>query len=592
MCGICGILSKNKDHQADGKIEAMMKTMKHRGPDDSGVYFDKKNNLGFGFNRLAIIDLSLKGHQPMTNEDKSIWVIFNGEIYNYEEIKTSLIDKHKFRSKTDTEVIVHGYEEWGERIFEKLQGMFGLAIWDEKKQKLLLARDRIGEKPLFYYYDNNQFIFASEFRSILKVLPKAQLEINQKSLELWSGFPYLPDNCETLVKNIHKIPPGFYLTLKNKDITLKQYWRLKINEKIRQLDFSKACSQLENLLNDSVKKRLVADVPVGILLSGGLDSSVITALAKKNKNSITTLTATFKDVIDESYYAKIVGDHLKTRQLFLNVEPKNVIKNIEKIIWIFDDLSTADGGLITTYYLAKEIKERGIKVVLVGEGADELFGGYSWFGLGAKPFTALPEFLRTYMYYWVIMRSLNPKFYLKYPDILKSHLNESPSKSYFGKVNYNEIKYSLPNHYCMKIDKGTSAASIEARAPYLDYRVVEFVYNLQDNYKLKGGYFSKDVNEKFILRKIGEKYLPESIFNRKKKGGMLPIDKLLDQGKEKITDYLLDKDGIAQKLFSRNSLENILKPQTFTPLKWQREWIIWRMFLLSVWYKKTYKGLS
>jgi len=592
MCGICGI-KQFKGNLPDNlnNVYRMAKIMKHRGPDDNGFYFDRKNNLGLGFDRLSIIDLSNSGHQPMHNEDKSIWIVFNGEIYNFLDLRKKLSANHKFISQTDTEVIIHLYEEQGEKFLQYLEGMFALAIWDQKKQKLILARDRIGKKPLFYFYDNNNFIFSSEFRSILAIMPKNKIILDERTVELWNGFPYLPDNNNTMVKNIKKIPPGHYLVLKNNKSDIKQYWKLETKPKIASLTFDEAKDRLEKMLTESVRKRLVADVGVGILLSGGLDSSVIAALASINNHNITTLTASFSDQIDESKYAKKVAEHLDTKQLFLHIKPKDVIDEIEKIIWIYDDMSTSDGGLITTHYLSQEVRKKNIKVVLVGEGADELFGGYTWFGLGQTPFGIFPQMLKNYFYYYAIMRSLKPKFYFNYAKILSRHLNEAGRVSYFKKINYNEICYSLPNHYCMKVDRGSASASIEARAPYLDYKVVEFVYNLPDQYKLAGNYFSKHrVNEKYILRQIAKKYLPREISDRKKKGGMLPIDKILDTGINKISDYLLDSQGIATKLYSRSEIEKILINKKFKPAQWEREWILWRLFLLSVWYKKIFNS--
>lgn len=589
MCGISGIINLDKKKESDRNIRQMIKTLEHRGPDDTGYHLDE--NISLGFARLSIIDLSKRGHQPMSNEDGSVWVVFNGEIYNFASLREKLDKKHEFRSKTDTEVIVHGYEEWGEKILDKIEGMFGLAIYDKKKEKVIIARDRIGKKPLFYYKNNDKFIFGSEFRSIIKIISKKDIELDERTLKLWNGFPYLADNENTLVKKIKKIPPGHYLVYKDKKIDIKKYWDLKIDKRVSKLSLEEATRELEELLTKSVNDRMIADVPVGILLSGGLDSSVITALAKKKNKDITTLTASFDDVIDESSFAKVVSDHLGAKQTFLKVSPGNVARDIEKLIWMFDDLSTSDGGLITTYFLANEIRKKGIKVALVGEGSDEIFAGYSWFGLGVKPLVMLPDTIKNMAYYWIIMRSLKPKFYFNYSKVLKEHMGEAGRSSYLQKINYNEIKYSLPNHYCMKVDKGTSGASIEARTPYLNHKVVEFAYSLPDEYKLAGSYFDKKrTNEKFILRKIADKYLPKNISQRKKKGGMLPIDKILIEGEDKVRDYLLASDGVVRKLFAKKEIENVLRPKKFILTRWEREWIIWRMFLLSVWYEEIFKG--
>lgn len=577
MCGIFGVIGQNFN------IEKNLDLISHRGPDDQGIFLDKKISLGF--KRLSIIDLSERGRQPMTNEDSSVWIVFNGEIYNFVDLKKSL-GKHKFKSSTDTEVILHGYEEWGiEGLLEKINGMFAFCLYDSKKNKAYLVRDRIGKKPLYYYQSSGYIAFSSETKAFFK-LDDFNFNLDEESFNLWLGFPYLIDEEKTLIRKVRKVRPGTYLEIEtdNLQTVKKKYWSLK--SQIVETTLENAVNSLENLLIDSVKKRMVADVPVGILLSGGLDSSLITALARAgNKGELKTINISFENsAIDESAYAKQVADHCKTTHINLKIKLDNTYKLFKENIRIFDDLNTADGGLFSTYLLAKEIRKLGVKVVLVGEGADEVFGGYSWFQLSQYPFSLLPDGLKSHLYYYAIMRIINDNKYNGFSSMLNKILNEK-RESYFKKIQRYEICRSLPNHYCLKIDKGCSAASIEARAPYLDYRVVEFARSLPDQFLLKNRFFNpKESNEKYVLRKIAEKYLPKNIAWRKKRGGMLPVDKILEFGLKNDSDLMLGNSYL-REFFTEKYIKQLIKNKPSNQItRWQREWLLWKMLIFSLWF--------
>lgn len=579
MCGIFGIIGKSGKEN----IKKNLDTIKHRGPDDEGQYKDE--NITLGFRRLSIIDLSHKGHQPMSNENSSVWLVCNGEIYNFKELKNQLSSKHKWKSLTDTEVLIHGYEEWGiDNLLQKLNGMFAFCLYDKNKKITYLVRDRIGKKPLYYYQNKKTLAFSSETKAFFK-LSNFDFQIDQDMFNLWMGFPYLPENSLTIIHNVFKVPPASYLTVSNEGRTqIKQYWQLpqsKLN-----IDFQTAQRSLEKLLIDAVTKRLIADVPIGILLSGGIDSSLITAIAAKYaKKKVKTINISFENSgINETSYAQIVADYCKTDHINLSLKIDDIYREFKLNIDIYDDLSTADSGLFSEFLLAKKIKEAGIKAVLVGEGADEIFAGYSWFQFSQYPFKLLPNTVKTWFYYYTIMRSLPSKIFFHYSNYLNDKLKEN-DQSFLKKIQAYEIKYSLPNHYCMKVDKATSAASVEARAPYMDYRIVEFASQIPNRFLLNSNFYSPGKsNEKYILRKIAEKYLPRVITSRKKRGGMLPVYDFLNHGLKKDKSLILSNPYLI-KFYGKKYLSQLINSQpSIKPLIWQREWILWKCLTFSLWY--------
>jgi len=578
MCGIFGVVGEKLN------IEKNLETIAHRGPDDQGEYQDDLITLGF--RRLAIIDLSSAGHQPMTCENKNIWLVFNGEIYNYQALKKELAGNHSFRSQTDTEVLIHGYEEWGiDKLLRKASGMFAFCLYDREKKIFFLARDRIGKKPLYYYQKDHLFAFASETKAFFQ-LPRFRFQISPKAFSLWLGFPYLPDNRLTLLQNVHKIPAAHYLKfdLRTKKFRLQRYY-FPLNKKNRHT-FCRNQQKLEKLLRCSVKERLIADVPLAVLLSGGIDSSLITAIASRLKPNLNTITISFPGTItDESKYANLVAKHCKTRHTNLKIDARNIFEDFRENIWIYDDLSTSDPGLYSTFLLSKKIRENGIKVALVGEGADEVFCGYTWFGFGQWPFKILGHFIPTLGYYYAIMRVISKPNFWRYPLILNQKLKDF-SGDLIAKIQKNEILNSLPNHYCMKLDKGSSAFSVETRAPYLDYRLVDFALNLPAEQKIEGQwYHHRQAREKFILRQIARKYLPLAICQRKKRGGMTPTKEILENGLIKYQKKII-QNSLFHEYFSQAELKNLItKKPRIKPLIWQREWVLWKFLIFQIWHE-------
>ena len=592
MCGIAGIIGGNNN--SIQTLTKMMHAIKHRGPDDSGVYSNEINRVYFGSQRLSINDLSPKGKMPMVGEDKSIVVCQNGEIYNYHELKKVLLSHgHKFISESDTEVIVHGYEQWGTKIFEKLQGMFAISIFDIKNNTIFLCRDRIGIKPLYYLELNGSIYFSSEAKSFSSLEDFSfGNNINYENVSLMLGFMFLPKSDETIINKVKKLLPSHYMKvdLKNSSISkisFQKYWDLKNSRKKfanNEITFDEGVEKLDDLLQKTVSSHLMSDVPLGVMLSGGLDSSLITALTKKlSKSETLTFTAKFAHKFNESENAKNIANYIGTKHTEILIDTKDVSKNIEKYIRDYDDLTTFDGGLITTKILCEEIKKLGVTVLLLGEGADEIFGGYSWFGVSQLPYSFLPDILKSAIYYYAISRNLtfNPQKYYSYWNQMFKSMHNSDT---FRKISNMELITQLPNHLLMKVDKATMAASVEARVPFLDHKVVEFAYNLPREYKLKGNIYNfNSSNEKYILRKVAERYLPQEAVWRKKRGFMLPMGQIIDSDISKVKDYIFSKGSISSNLLSKKQIENLFKETSIGVMKMQNEYLIWRLFLLEVW---------
>lgn len=564
MCGIAGFVGQgNKEI-----LRLMTGEIKHRGPDSEGFFI--KDDVFFGHRRLSIIDLSA-GAQPMFNEDKSVAVVFNGEIYNFKDLRKQLF-KHSFKTLSDTEVIVHGFEEWGEKVFEKLNGMFAVAIWDDKNKKLILGRDRFGEKPLYWSKIKDTVIFASEIKSILKH-PLISKKLNLLSVYRFFSFDYIPQP-HTIFNNIFKLENGsFLITEKGKELRFKKFYEIEIAEK--KNDFNLASNNLEKLLADSVALRLVADVPVGIFLSGGIDSSVIAYFAKREKDDIKTISVGFEEKsFDESFYAKKVSSHLRTEHFHKNFTSKEMIKAIPEVMEKLDE-PFGDPSIMPSYLLSKFAREK-VKVVLGGDGGDELFMGYPnhrlqkalhFIGLNRLVFKTnyakilkriLPVSDKNLTFFYKIQRygeSLNfPPLFRDFfnigsyfqgihnlfrfqinseepfdfaDDFLKKH----EDKNYLERISLLFQKYYLEDDILFKVDRASMYNGLEARAPFLDTRLADFVNSLPCEYKLRR------FKTKHILKELMENKLPKEIIRRKKKGFGVPLAKWL---KKELKDYMLE----------------------------------------------------
>jgi len=594
MCGICGILNFSGEKVNQRVLEEMTSSLQHRGPDDCGFYQQK--NVGLGHRRLNIIDLAT-GKQPIFNENRRYAIIFNGEIYNYPELRKNLINRgHKFSTKTDTEVIVHLYEDKGDNCLDFLRGMFSFVIWDSEKKELFFARDRMGQKPFYYYLDNNKFIFASEIKAILK--NNLSLQMNIDAVVDLFKYQFIP-SPRTIYKEIKKLPPGHFGKVGTNGFFIRRYWDIPIkNDFLKDRDFPSITEELDSLLTESTNMRKISDVPLGAFLSGGLDSSLTVALMKKEANSeVKTFSIGFKEKsYDESPFSTKVSHQLKTVHKKFEVEYE-IDEVLELIIRQFDE-PFGDSSAIPTYYLSKCTREN-VTVALSGDGGDELFGGYNRYiaqKIGVK-YLKFPPFFRKHGVEKIINclpvstgyygKNLSKKLKLfinaskriergchylpqvfnereinnlfdsnfldfketEYDDILYHKFKEADHFDDLTRLMWLDLHYYLPDDIMVKVDRMSMLNSLEVRSPFLDHKVVEYVFNLPLEYKIK------KYSTKYILKHIGMKYLPRNIVNRKKQGFMVPLDIWFKSSlKARFQDSVM-----SNKIFNTKHIENIYK---------------------------------
>jgi asparagine synthase (glutamine-hydrolysing) len=586
MCGLVGFIGNGTERD----LAQMLATLKHRGPDDTGLFW--QSGVGLGHARLSIIDLSPSGHQPMWNADKTVAIIFNGEIYNYLELKKELAG-YAFRSASDTEVIIALYEKYGEGCFAKLSGMFAVALYDTRTKKLLLARDRMGKKPLYWSHNNANFLFASEPKALL-VHPDVAKEIDLTALNAYFALDYVP-TPHSIYRGINKLEPGTFLVYESGQVRTERFWNPDFHE--TPMSFKDALSGLDRHLAQATASRLVADVPVGIFLSGGLDSSTIAYYAAKAKDDpIHTFSIGFEEAsFDESQYAKEVASFLDTKHHHQILSGKDSLDILPKILSMFDE-PLADASIIPTYLLSRFTKEH-VTVALGGDGGDELFAGYPTFQAERMMsiYHALPKILRRGLGSFVLKHlpaseaNMSLEFKLRQflggaedGDIVRRHMRwlgtwneEERAKLFSGEV-WSEIKneniyeraqrygnecnsedernkllYAYQRTYMMdqvmvKVDRASMYASLETRAPFLDYELVEFANRLPYQYKLHG------LTTKYLLKKLMETKLPKHIVHRKKKGFGVPTGAWLrgplkDWGEELIST--LENDALLQRTY-------------------------------------------
>ena len=517
MCGICGITWTDKD-----LIKLMGNACKHRGPEQEGFYLDE--NVSLCCERLRVMDLRDIGGQPIHNEDETVWAVQNGEIYNFKKLKNNLEQKdHKFYSNTDTEVLVHLYEEYGENFVDYLDGMFACAIWDLKNKKLIIARDRLGVKPLYYWFKNKHLIFASEIKSILQY-EEVKREINFEGLSQFVTYAYTIDG-QTLLKDINELLPGHKLTydLLEKTIEVKKYWDLKLEK--NTFSENENFEKVKHLLEDAVDKRRISDAPLGALLSGGLDSSVMVAILNKfSEKPIKTFTTGFGNDLDEFEEAKIVAEHCGTDHKEILINFSDLTKSLPQILWHME-LPFGRPSILSNYMVSKEIK-KFVTVAYTGEGSDELFGGYNRY----MPFVKDNNFFQKTKNYEAITSGFFKDEKMRseiFSDNVLKHFknNHHPSvvfnnilkrNSEHGVLNcvlYFELKTEIPGAQTWRIDRTASAHAIELREPFLDYKLIEYTASVPDNLKINP---DKEFTKKYLLQKIGNNLLPEKIVKRKK----------------------------------------------------------------------------
>ena len=594
MCGICGIYNLDGRPVDQNVLERMNSTLVHRGPDDEGYYIDE--SIGLGHRRLSIIDLNT-GQQPILNEDGTKVIIFNGEIYNFADLKQELEKKgHWFKTKTDTEAIIHAYEEWGTDSVSHLRGMFAFALWDKKEKSLFLARDRLGKKPLYYFVDGKRLLFASELKAILEdeTVPR---EMNFEGLSDYLSFGYVPAP-KTIFKNIAKLLPGHLFLQKNGQVSVKKYWDLQFNPK-QDVSIDQYCDAILETLKETVKMRLVSDVPLGAFLSGGIDSSAVVGLmASLKKEPVITNSIGFSEKeYSELHYAKATSELFRTDHHEYVVSP-DAVGVIKKLSWHFDE-PFADSSSVPTYYVSKMTRQN-VTVALSGDGGDENFGGYRRYyydRLENKIRRFVPHSIRRYLIgniarfypkadwlpqvfraktlltnvsgdpvfgYFNSMSLFRPAMKKKVlssevsdalkdydsMDVFRGYYNQSDIDDPLSRTQYVDFKTYLVDDILTKVDRASMANSLEVRVPLLDHKFVELICQIPSHWKLNGR------ASKYIFKKALSGLLPDEIMNRQKMGFVIPVGKWLrNEIRGPAEEALFNQRSDAKRLFNQEYVQ-------------------------------------
>ncbi len=604
MCGIFGFTGP-EDRQL---LKKMSKVMLHRGPDEQGFYFGRRINLGA--NRLSIIGLS-KGKQPIPNEKKNIWVSFNGEIYNFQELKKKLKEKnHKFSFLSDTEVIVHLYEEYGLKFIDHLDGMFSIALWDSLKKRLILVRDRVGKKPLYYTISNKNIFFASEIKSILE--NKAiKREVDKKSLSYYLSYSYVPER-NTLFQKIKRLLPGEFLIFEKGKIKLHKYWSPKFDP---SEDSEEAfLKKLDSILKSSIQKRLLSEVPLGVYLSGGIDSSTIVYYMSQLTNNINTISVGFGNKHDEVKYARKIARKFKTNHKEIFVK-EDIVKYLPQMVWHLDDL-ISDPAFVPVFFISKATKKYAT-VILSGEGGDEIFAGYphhKTLRLVESHKKKIPLIFRnmirspmkfkkyrvgryfTYLFsnriqmYFNYLSNFNEAEKNKLLKVKQTIDSLQPIKKYFsGKRGFLtemqdcDLNNLMAENFNMKVDKMASSQSLEARCPLLDYKLVDFMGTVPERFKMNS------YSDKYLLRKLMRGRLPPEIIKRKKHGFDVPLDKWF---RTELGDYakevFLKNKNVIKEFFNETYFNKIIKNIKNKSEKEAQK--VWSLLLFILWHNTFISG--
>ncbi|MGB7068579.1 MAG: asparagine synthase (glutamine-hydrolyzing) [Pyrinomonadaceae bacterium] len=632
MCGIAGWINLDTTkptHNAEAVLHSMCERIVHRGPDSEGLWLDDQAALGM--RRLSVIDLHT-GDQPVFSEDRSVVVMMNGELYNYREVREALKKRgHTFTTQSDTEILPHLYEEYGDALVDELNGMFAFALWDSHKKKLLIARDRFGEKPLYYGVFDGKLIYASELKALL-AHPSVNAELDLDALRHYVSFDYVPAPM-SIYKCIYKLPAAHLLTVENGEVKTRRYWNLTwskpseagapLNANVRNP--TSAAKELSSLLSDAVRMRLVADVPLGILLSGGIDSSTVAAFAAQHATEkVKTFSIGFEeDSFDESKYARQVAKHLNTE----HYEEK---LNAEKAGDLITDIGTwldepfSDGSIIPTYLLARFVRKH-VTVALGGDGGDEIFAGYPMYYAHrvAAKYSAIPEFLRSSViepivnrlpvstnnmsfdykakrfirasrsgtverhHSWFgsfatgqhqslltsdVLEHTNSDIYLGAKDLLK--LTDADSD--IEQMQFLDINFYMAEDILTKVDRASMAVSLETRAPFLDPRIAQFAASIPLEYKLKGRV------GKYILKQAVKDLLPASILKRRKKGFGIPIADWLKVRLNPMMHDLLDPARLKkQGLFNPDFVQKLISEHEAGSASHHKE--LWTLLVFQLW---------
>jgi len=626
MCGILGIYNFTSKEPVNRKVlEDATSALYLRGPDEGGYFFDDGSGLGFGHRRLSIVDLST-GKQPLFNEDNSIVLIANGEIYNFPDLLKDLDSKgHKFKTKSDNEAIIHLYETYGLDCVNHMNGMFAFALWDKNKKRLLLARDRMGVKPLYYSLQNNSLYFSSELKGLMAI-PQIKRELNIDALNKYLTFENVPSpHC--MIKNIYKLEPGKILVLENNEVKIKQYWDIPLDAPKLKITENEAVEELERLFSESVKRRLMSDVPLGVFLSGGIDSSLVAKfMTYHNSDPIKTFSIGFEEKsFDESKIATRFAKEIGSEHNQFLFDSKECLKLIPNMATLVDE-PMSDASILPTYFLSK-FASKQLKVCLGGDGGDELFAGYQIFPVhrmigfynvlprelknfvlnGASnlparetylsfPF-ALKQFLRGVglsnemrMFVWMGAYIDSEKEMLLRPEIHSQIKNNTfaDTNSYLrnkyisndeDRMLYLISKLYLSDDILFKVDRASMATSLEVRAPFLDYTLQEFGAKLPYDLKLNR------LTSKYILKKMAEKHIPKWIIYKKKQGFAIPMTKWLKHELKDILLHYTSKSYIEnQGLFQYDFISKIV--QNHLEEKWDNKKLLWNILVFQLWYEE------
>ena len=622
MCGIAGKFNFDSElHVSPQLITAMLDSIRHRGPDDEGVF--TSGPIGLGHRRLSIIDLGT-GHQPLANEDETVWIVFNGEIYNYKELRSELLARgHTFRTQTDTEVIVHLYEELGEACVEKLRGMFAFAIWDARDRTLFLARDRVGIKPLYYSLTGRSIAFGSELKAILAD-PEITPECSPEMVDRFLTFYYMPGE-ETLLRNIKKLPPGACISVKDGNARIRRYWDLEFTERERTL--RQAEDELVHLLEESVRMHMISDVPVGFLLSGGVDSTAMLCLAAQTtQQPLSSFTVGFSGngFIDERPYAELAARTYGTDHYAITIGADDFQRFLPDYVWHMEE-PVCEPPAIALYYVSRFASEH-VKVLISGEGGDEAFAGYQnyrtmlWMerfkklvgqnlshasrkGIGALNTLLQSDRIANYVpllstefdnYYY--SRTSTPyQFFNSHTEALYSaefkncaekkvsllginaHWENAPKSNLLSRMLYADTKTWLVDDLLLKADKMTMANSVELRVPLLDHRVLEFAASLPASFKVRG------LTTKYIAKKVFQNRVPRAILQRKKAGFPVPYATWMrSELRSWVSDLLMDGGAFTTSYFDRIAIQNLLRDDCQTG-RYSKE--VFSLVVLELWHR-------
>ena len=625
MCGISGIFTPNRTDTMDGQIvHRMNETIVHRGPDDGGVFVGP--GIGLGHRRLSIIDVAA-GHQPLSNEDGTIWVLLNGEIYNYTDLRADLLARgHKFATNSDTEAVVHLYEQYGESCFERLRGMFAIALWDSRKRVLILARDRVGKKPLFYTADKENIVFGSELKVLLAADPKQKYDTDLEALSDYFSLGYVPAP-KTIYRGIRKVLPAHFVVISASGFREQCYWNLTFGE-VEQRSEAEWCEVLQHHLCDATRVRLMSEVPLGAFLSGGVDSSAVVANMSRLMNGpVVTCSIGFQDSqFDESEYARKIASLFQTDHNE-QIVYADAVEIMDKLVWHYDE-PFADSSAVPTYYVSKIARQR-VTVALGGDGGDENLAGYRRYKLDQfenKMRSVLPYGIRRAVFgplgRWYPALAWAPRMFRgkatfqslsrtplegyfnsistfrphEKPElftgdmkrklgsydtihVLQKYYDEAGTDDPLSRIQYTDIKTYLPDDILAKVDRASMAVSLEVRAPLLDHHLIEALAKMPSSLKLRNG------EGKYIFKKSLEKTLPNDVLYRPKMGFAIPLARWFRKELKEVAYEAIfsTSDGI----LNRNHLERIWKQHQSGRV--DRSPQLWSVLMYSKW-KQTFKA--